>query len=614
MNASANFIYHMKHSYKYFVSAVLTVAFLVPTASFAQGNEATIAALLEQIKQLQAQVAMLQAQQMQTQSDMATVSELAKTLREGAQGDDVRVVQALLAADPTVYPEGVISGQYGQSTTNAVKRFQAKHGLPQAGSIDEKTLKKLNEMLEEDDAELLIVRSGTGTDAVVCHRTPPGHFIAPGWQRRQGGNRPIVPDCQTLPPGIAKKLMQRNGGTPTPNVDVIPPTVMVTSPFGGATISRTILLRAHATDNVRVAGVQFLVDNAYVGGEDIASPYMAVWNSLGVANGTHTITAVARDTAGNRATSSPVSIIVNNRNFATTTRQDVTSPIIFGLRVEAITASTASVTWMTNEVATTKVYYSTTAPVATSTALVQDVSGNTTFHRIDLTQLEAGRTYHLLVVSADAAGNMATRQTSFTTSSVGDTTAPLITNVVSSTTGNTTANISWMTNEPATTKVYYSTVSPVSTGTALFQEVSGTRMSHSVNLAQLAAGTTYYVLIVSTDLAGNTSSVPTSLVTPPSPDTTPPAISNVVSSGIGSTTANISWTTNEAATGKVYYGTTSPLLLAGSSVATAAVFATNQSVNLSALIPNTPYNFVVVANDAENNQATSTQFSLVTTN
>jgi Bacterial Ig domain len=57
--------------------------------------------------------------------------------------------------------------------------------------------------------------------------------------------------------------------------------------------------------------VQFKVDGANVGAEDTSAPYAASWNSASVANGGHTVTAVARDAAGN-SSSSQRSVTVSN--------------------------------------------------------------------------------------------------------------------------------------------------------------------------------------------------------------------------------------------------------------------------------------------------------------
>ncbi len=94
--------------------------------------------------------------------------------------------------------------------------------------------------------------------------------------------------------------------------DTVAPTVSVSSPAAGATVSGTVSLAATAADNVGVVGVQFKVDGTNVGAEDTSSPFGASWSSASVANGTHSVTAVARDAAGNVTTSAPVSITVSN--------------------------------------------------------------------------------------------------------------------------------------------------------------------------------------------------------------------------------------------------------------------------------------------------------------
>ena len=61
---------------------------------------------------------------------------------------------------------------------------------------------------------------------------------------------------------------------------------------------------ATAADNVGVAGVQFKVDGANVGGEDTRA-LLVTWNTTS-ANGAHTLSAVARDAAGNTRTATTV--------------------------------------------------------------------------------------------------------------------------------------------------------------------------------------------------------------------------------------------------------------------------------------------------------------------
>ncbi len=98
----------------------------------------------------------------------------------------------------------------------------------------------------------------------------------------------------------------------TSSADTTPPTVAITSPAPGATVSGTIAVAADASDNVGIAGVQFRLDGANSGPEDAAPPYSTSWDTTTAANGSHALTAVARDAAGNIATSAPVTVTVSN--------------------------------------------------------------------------------------------------------------------------------------------------------------------------------------------------------------------------------------------------------------------------------------------------------------
>lgn len=94
--------------------------------------------------------------------------------------------------------------------------------------------------------------------------------------------------------------------------DSTKPTVSVTSPTASSTVSGVINLTANATDNVGVSGVQFLIDGSNFGSEDTTSPYSVSFNTASTTNGTHTVSAIARDAAGNLGTTTPTSFIVNN--------------------------------------------------------------------------------------------------------------------------------------------------------------------------------------------------------------------------------------------------------------------------------------------------------------
>lgn len=100
--------------------------------------------------------------------------------------------------------------------------------------------------------------------------------------------------------------------TPTPTAtptqapgDTTPPTVTITSPSNGASVFRnfTYTIRASATDNLKVAKVEFYINNV-LRTTDTTSPYTSSWRVPNVRNASYTITAKAYDTSGNTATSS----------------------------------------------------------------------------------------------------------------------------------------------------------------------------------------------------------------------------------------------------------------------------------------------------------------------
>jgi len=57
------------------------------------------------------------------------------TLGPGDSGAEVSELQTFLAADTTVYPEGLVTGYYGSLTTAAVQRYQCKYGIVCSGSV-----------------------------------------------------------------------------------------------------------------------------------------------------------------------------------------------------------------------------------------------------------------------------------------------------------------------------------------------------------------------------------------------------------------------------------------------------------------------------------------------
>jgi hypothetical protein len=83
--------------------------------------------------------------------------------------------------------------------------------------------------------------------------------------------------------------------------DTTPPVVTITSLASGATVAGMVTISAKATDNIAVAGITLSVDGAVVATTNGATVSYK-WNSKKAASGTHTVSAMARDTSGNQAT------------------------------------------------------------------------------------------------------------------------------------------------------------------------------------------------------------------------------------------------------------------------------------------------------------------------
>src|SRR5207249_519787 len=90
------------------------------------------------------------------------------------------------------------------------------------------------------------------------------------------------------------------------------PTVTITTPTSGALLSGAVTATANAGDDVGVAGVQFLLDGAAFGAEDLLAPYSVDWNTGLSANGPHGVSARARDARGNTTTATSVAVTVSN--------------------------------------------------------------------------------------------------------------------------------------------------------------------------------------------------------------------------------------------------------------------------------------------------------------
>ncbi|ADJ29604.1 right-handed parallel beta-helix repeat-containing protein [Nitrosococcus watsonii] len=140
---------------------------------------------------------------------------------------------------------------------------------------------------------------------------------ASGALDRDGDFGPRIDEPQTPNTGVGLRAYDDRGAYEL-NADEVPPVVAITDPDVGVTVSGTVNVAATASDDNAIAGVQFKLDGANLGGEDTAAPYEVSWDTAAVANGPYELTAVARDTANNTTVSDPVNVTVDNASLPTT--------------------------------------------------------------------------------------------------------------------------------------------------------------------------------------------------------------------------------------------------------------------------------------------------------
>ncbi|WNG25329.1 S8 family serine peptidase [Cystobacter fuscus] len=176
--------------------------------------------------------------------------------------------------------------------------------------------------------------------------------------------------------------------------DSVPPQAVLTAPAPGATLTGNVTLSATASDDFGVVAVDFH-DGQTLIGTDASEPFGVVWDTRSAANGSHTLTARARDLAGHVVASQPVTVTTDN-DF-TVPGVSITAPAP-GVRVSGSVLISANAT---DNLGVNRVEFfvdgvlltsDTTAPFAVNWSSGSWASGN-----------------HLLTARAyDAAGNVAT--------------------------------------------------------------------------------------------------------------------------------------------------------------------------------------------------------------
>ncbi|MBI5003514.1 peptidoglycan-binding protein [Candidatus Kaiserbacteria bacterium] len=226
----------------------------------------------------------------------AVTCTLSRTLALGAKGDDVTCLQRFLIAQNLLAPDSA-TGYFGPLTRAAVRRFQQAQNLEQVGHVGKLTRAHINQ-----------VRStALATNALL----PPPAGGAVSQITTDAGERESASSfADTSAAGAPAVLGTSTTSTTSTSTTNNALWVTIGAPKDGATVSGgfTIGTRVSTT----TIGTQFKIDGKNYGGEDKRVPSPGIGVNFGsFVNGPHALSAVVRDAAGNRATST-VNVIFAN--------------------------------------------------------------------------------------------------------------------------------------------------------------------------------------------------------------------------------------------------------------------------------------------------------------
>jgi Leucine-rich repeat (LRR) protein len=110
-------------------------------------------------------------------------------------------------------------------------------------------------------------------------------------------------------PLLVGVLLFSNCEEPT-EPDTTTPTVTITSPQSGSTVSVIVSITCMSSDNEGVEKVELWVNGVPIGLTDNTEPYSFEWNTITYDDGSYTIIVRSYDTSGNTTDSNPITLIV----------------------------------------------------------------------------------------------------------------------------------------------------------------------------------------------------------------------------------------------------------------------------------------------------------------
>jgi PKD repeat protein len=249
-----------------------------------------------------------------------------------------------------------------------------------------------------------------------------------------------------------------------------------------------------------------------------------------------------------------------------------------------------------------KVHYGTASGAYTQTT---DVGKVTTYKVSNL----PNATYFFAVTAYNTALTESGYSSEVSKSVANDVTGPVISGVYTGAPGVDTATVNWMTDEASTSQVQYGMTTAYGYTTQLNTALA---TNHIQSISGLSPSTLYHYRVVSRDSAGNSTSSPDYTFTTAAPaDVTPPAVANIQVVNITASSAVVTWTTNEASTTQVEFGSGGSF---SASTPLNSLLETVHSAEISGLQSFTSYNFRVVSTDKSGNTAVSASSTFTTSN
>lgn len=293
------------------------------------------------------------------------------------------------------------------------------------------------------------------------------------------------------------------------------------------------------------------------------------------------------DVDGNQVESSEFSF--------TTDPGDITAPtIIVGPLISIDSASLVTISWTTDEVASSIVEYGVTDVTENAVGRAEDL---TLFHQVKVSGLTPSQAYLWRVKSRDSAGNAVVS----TTQRLATPNSPFISGFTITDVTLTSAVVQWNTSTSSTTKVEYGT--STSNYTTKIEDATFTT-NHIVRLSSLASGTIYYLKVSGVDQAGNLLQSDEKVFA----TVVIPQITDLVVSDVTEDSAKVTWKSSSAIDEFLRYEILehpNPEFVGKKGSGGNDLLSTDHTYALTELESSTVYTLTVIGKDVFGNQAVS---------